>query len=158
MQFINIVYPASRDEVINMLSDNERVNKNVRFDESKGKPFVRILENPNGKIKISCQRVGGPTRDNGFIQGTTFKGRLVEKNGETRLKGVIITEPIYHLIFIALIAVFIIQCFKFRGFSVVPPILLLFDIFMFKNEFKKQGIIKRYLLRAARRFYENQPK
>ena len=156
MQFIEIDYPASRDEVIKMLSDNELVNKNVRFDESRGKPVVRILEKPNGKIKISCERVGGPTRDNGFIQGTTLKGRLIEKNGATRLKGVIITEPIYHLIFIALIAVFIIQCFKLRGFSVAPPILVIFDVFMFKNEFKKQGIIKRYLYRAARRFYEKQ--
>ena len=156
MQFVNIDYPASREEVIKMLSDNETVNKNVRFDESRGKPTVRLTEKPNGKIKISCERIGGPTRDNGFIQGTTLKGRLIEKDGVTKLKGVITTEPIYHIFFIALIVVFIIQCFRVGGFSVVPPILIIFDIFMFKNEFKKQGIIKRYLYRAVRRFHENQ--
>ena len=155
MQFVNIDFPASRSEVIKMLSDNERVNKNVRFDESRGIPSINILEKPNGKIKVGCKMIGGPTRDNGFIQGTTLRGKLVEKNGVTKLKGVITTEPIYHLVFIALIAVFLIQCFKLRGISVVPPILVIFDLFMFKNEFKKQGIIKRYLHRAARRFYEN---
>lgn len=154
MQFVNIDYPASRDEVLKMLSDNEKVNKNVRFDESRGKPVIRVLEKQNGRIKVSCERVGGPSRDNGFIQGTTLRGRLVEKNGVTKLRGVITTEPVYHMLFIALVVVFIIQCFKLRGISVVPPILVIFDIFMFKNEFKKQGIIKRYLLRAARRLQE----
>ena len=158
MQFINIEFPASRAEVVEMISDNERVNKNVRFDESRGKPVVKITEKAKGKIKISCQMIGGPTKDNGFIQGTTLKGKLVEKNGVTRLKGVITTEPVYHLAFLVLIALFIVQCFRLGGFSVVPPILVIFDLFMFKNEFKKQGIIKRYLHRAARRIYEAKEK
>jgi hypothetical protein len=156
MQFVNIDFPASRSEVIKMISNNERVNKNVRFDQRRGKPTVRVQEKANGKIKVYCEMIGGSTRDNGFIQGTTLRGKLVEKNGVTKLKGVITTEPIYHIAFIALIAIFIIQCFRLRGISVVPPILVIFDLFMFKNEFKKQGVIKRYLYRAARRFYENQ--
>ena len=158
MQFVNIDFPSSRSEVLELLSDNERVNKNVRFDKSRGKPAVRIAEKGNGKIKISCQMVGGPTKDNGFIQGTALRGKLVEKNGVTKLKGVIMTEPVYHLAFIALIVLFIVQCFRLKGISVVPPILVIFDLFMFKNEFKKQGIIKRYLHRAARRIYENKEK
>ena len=59
------------------------------------------------------------------------------------------------VIILVLIALFIVQCFRLRGISVVPPILVIFDLFMFKNEFKKQGIIKRYLNRAARRIYES---
>lgn len=156
MKFINIDFPASRADVVKLIADNELVNKNVRFDETRGKPAVRITDGANGKVKISCEMIGGPTKDNGFIQGTKFRGKLVEKNGVTKLRGVITTEPIYHLILIALVALFIVQCLRLRGFSVIPPILVLFDIFMFKNEFKKQGIIKRYLYRAARRFYENQ--
>ena len=99
--------------------------------------------------------IGGPTKDNGFFVGTYFSGRLSEKDGRTKLKGIITTAPIYHLFLIALVVVFIIQCFRLRGFSVIPPIIIIFDIFMFKNEFKKQGYIKRYLYRAARRMCEN---
>lgn len=158
MQFVNIDFAASRDEVIELLSDNERVNRNVRFDESRGKPVIRVTEKAKGKVKLSCQMIGGPTKDNGFIQGTTLRGKLVEKNGVTRLKGIVTTEPVYHLAFLALIVLFIVQCFRLKGISVVPPILVIFDLFMFKNEFKKQGIIKRYLHRAARRIYENKEK
>ena len=154
MKFINIDFPASKEEVLKMIKDNERVNQNVRFDDYKGKPLMKIKEKKNGKIKITCEMIGGPTKDNGFLVGTYFSGRLVEKNGKTNLKGVITTAPIYHLVLIALVAIFIVQCFKMKGFSVVPPIIVIFDIFMFKNEFKKQGYIKRYLYRAARRIYE----
>ena len=45
---------------------------------------------------------------------------------------------------------FIIQCFSVGGFSPIPVILLGFDIVMFKDEFRKQGIIKRYIFRALK--------
>ena len=156
MKFVNVDFPSSRDEAMSMICDNEKVNRNVRFDDYRGKPLMKIKDKGNGKMKITCEMIGGPTKDNGFFVGTYFSGKLVEKNGRTRLKGVITTAPIYHLALIALVAVFIIQCFKLRGFSVVPPIIVIFDIFMFKNEFKKQGYIKRYLYRAVRRMYEKQ--
>ena len=154
MKFVNMNFCAPKEEVLEILKDNERVNKNVRFDDYRGKPHMKIKEKINGKIKITCEMIGGPTKDNGFLVGTYFSGKLVEKNGRTRLSGVITTAPLYHLALIALVVVFIIQCFKLSGFSVVPPIIIIFDIFMFKNEFKKQGYIKRYLYRAARRLYE----
>ena len=154
MKFVNMDFPASREEVLQMLKDNERVNKNVRFDDYRGKPHMKIKEKKGDKIKITCEMIGGPTKDNGFLVGTYFSGKLVEKNGRTHLSGVITTAPLYHLALIALVVVFIIQCFKLSGFSVVPPIIIIFDIFMFKNEFKKQGYIKRYLYRTARRLYE----
>ena len=156
MQFLNIEYSASRAEVLKMLCDNERVNKNVTFDERHGKPLMRIKDNNNGKIRITCEMLGKPTKDNGFLVGTYFSGRLTEKNGVTRLKGTILTAPIYHLVLLAMIVVFIFQCIRMNGFSVIPIILVIFDIFMFKDEFRKQGYIKRYLYRAARRIHSEQ--
>ena len=156
MKLVNVEFPSSRDEAISMICDNEQVNRNVRFDDYRGRPLMKIKDKGNGKMKITCEMIGGPTKDNGFFVGTYFSGKLVEKDGRTRLKGFIATAPIYHLALIALVVVFIIQCFKLRGFSVLPPIIVIFDIFMFKNEFKKQGYIKRYLHRAARRMYEKQ--
>ena len=154
MQFINIDFDAPKSEVLAMIKDNERVNKNVRFDNDEIKPLMKIKEKENGKIKINCEMIGGPTKDNGFFVGTYFSGKLKEKNGVTKLKGVITTAPFYHLFLIVLIAVFIVQCFRLRGISFVPPLLVVFDLFMFKNEFKKQGYIKRYLYRASRRISE----
>lgn len=151
MQFINVEYPASCAEVLEILSDNERVNKNVTFDERRGKPLMRIKDKGRGKIKITCEMLERATKDNGFFVGTYFSGKLTEKNGVTRLKGIILTAPIYHLVLFAMIAVFIFQCIRMNGFSVIPIMLVAFDIFMFKDEFRKQGYIRRYIYRAARR-------
>ena len=154
MKFVNISFNAPRDEVLSILRDNERVNNKIRFDESRGKPFIKVKEKKGDRIRITCEYIGGPSKDNEFFVGTYFSGRLTEKNGVTRLRGHILTAPIYHLFMILLVVVFIIQCFKLKGFSVVPPILVIFDFFMFKSEFQKQGYIKRYLMRAARRIDE----
>lgn len=154
MKFINIDFPAKKDEVISMITDNEAVNKNVRFEEGKGKPFMKVKIKNNDKIRMTCEMLGKATRDNGFLVGTYFAGRLVEKSDKTVLKGVILTAPIYHLFMMILVVVFILQCFYLKGFSVIPILLVGFDIFMFKDEFKKQGYIKRYLHRAARRIWD----
>ena len=151
MKFVNVDFPASREEVISMISNNELVNQKVRLDESRGKPLITVSEKGKNRIKISCKYVGGPTRDNGFVQGTTLSGTLVEKDGITKLRGIITTEPVYHFFFLVMVVLFIVQCFRLRGISFLPPILIVFDIFMFKNEFKKQGYIKRYLYRVQRR-------
>ncbi len=154
MQFINIVYEASLTEVLKTLRDNEFVNHGVRFEEGRGVPHMRIKERKNGKINLTCELLGKATKDNGFLVGTYFSGKLTEENGVTRLKGIITTAPIYHAGLIALLGVFIYQCFYIGGFSVIPPILLVFDYFLFKEEFRKQGYIKRYLYRAARKIRE----
>ena len=151
MKLVDVTFTASRDEVLAMLRDNERVNEKVRFDESKGKPIVKIKEKKGDSINVTCEYVGGPSKDNGFLVGTYFSGRLTEKNGVTRLRGRILTAPLYHFFMMVLVVVFIIQCFKVKGFSVVPPILVVFDLFMFKSEFQKQGYIKRYFIRASKR-------
>ena len=97
MQFINIDFNAPKSEVLAMIKDNERVNKNIRFDDDQARPLMKIREKENGKIKINCEMIGGPTKDNGFFVGTYFSGKLKEKNGVTKLKGVITTAPIFHI-------------------------------------------------------------
>ncbi len=149
MKFINLTFPGTRDEVVKLLKNNEEVNAGVRFDE-RGKPLMKIKEKQNGKIRITCEMIGRPSKDNGFLVGTYLSGRLTEKNGQTQLKAYIATAPIYHLILIAMVVYFIIQCFTIGGFSVVPPILVVFDLMLFKDEFRKQGYISRYLYRTVR--------
>ena len=154
MQFINAEFCGTKEEVIDLLSNNELVNHKVKFDEKLGKPQMRIKEK-NGKIRITCEMIGGASKDNGFIIGTFCIGKLKENNGVTRLRGVVMTAPFYHLFLFAFLGIFIYQCIKNAGFSVIPLLAIGMSIFLFKNEFKKQGIIKRYVFRAARRMYES---
>ena len=98
--------------------------------------------------------MGRGTKDNAFLEGTYFIGRASEKNGRSSVRGIILTAPIYHLLFTALFVFFIIQCFSVGGFSPIPIILLVFDVFMFKDEFKKQGLIKTYIFRAFKCTYD----
>ncbi len=149
MKFINLTFPTTKDSVIELLKNNEEVNANVRFD-SRGKPLMKIKERKNGKIRITCEMLERPTKDNGFLVGTYFSGKLTERDGETRLKGYLVTAPIYHTILIGFFVWFIVQCFIVGGFSPVPPLLILFDVMLFKDEFRKQGYIARYLYRAVR--------
>lgn len=150
MKFVNIEFDSSKENVLSFISDNDRVNNNVRFGDDGVVPMMKV-KSAEKSIKITCELIGKNRKDNGFLVGTYFKGRIVEKSEKTYLKGVILTAPVYHAILMLLIAVFIVQCFKLGGLSVVPLFIVLFDVFLFKDEFKKQGIIKRYLLRAKRR-------
>ena len=103
---------------------------------------------PGEKIKIKCEYKGRARKDNGFLEGTYFFGRFYEKNGVTFMKGIILTAPIYHTVLLLLFAFFIYRCIALRGFSIIPISLVLFSVFMFFEEFKKQGIIKKYIFRA----------
>lgn len=151
MKFINIRCEATKERFLSQLSDNEGTNKNVKFDDEKrGKPYIRIKENGD-KLTVRCQYVGGTSKDNGFLEGTYFKGKIVEREGYSEIKGVILTAPIFHFIMLVLIGVFIYQCIRLGGISPVPICIVIFDIFMFWGEFHKQGIIERYIARAARR-------
>ena len=151
MKFISLDFPISKEETLALISDNARVNRNVNFDERRGKPLMKVKDKGEGKIKITCEMLERPTKDNGFLVGTYFTGKLTEKNGGTRLRGIIMTAPIYHLVLIALVVLFIVQCIYLKGFSVIPVIIVIFSLFMFKDEFRKQGYIARYLQRASRR-------
>lgn len=147
MKLVDFSIRKSKDDVISYVSDNKKVNDGVRFDDSKGRPFMRVKEN-SGKVRITCEMIGGPTKDNEFLVGTFFKGKIVEKDGITRLKGIILTSPIYHVIWFVLMAVMIWQCIEHVAISALPILFVAFEIMMFSKEFKKQGYIKRYLGRA----------
>ena len=150
MKFIRLKTHRTPEELLSMLSDNDKVNENVRFDSKRGTPHMKLKENKQ-KIRITCELVGGATKDNGFLVGTYFSGKIKVKNGETTLTGAILTAPIYHAILAVFVALFIVQCIVVKGFSVIPIFAVLFDILLFKEEFKKQGYIFRYIYRAQRR-------
>ena len=156
MKFINIRTPLPKDKLLKLLSDNEFVNDGVKFDEKLGKPRMHLKDNGDGRVRITCELTGRATKDDSFfLLGTYFKGKITESEEGTVLKGHIITAPIYHLVWIALVITFIVQCFRLGGFSVVPICLVAINMFMFWNEYKKQGLIERYLHRAIRRAIEN---
>jgi hypothetical protein len=150
MKFVNIETSHSKEELIALIKDNERVNPNMRADERRGKPVMKINEKGN-RIKIKCEMIGGASKDNGFLEGTYFKGKIKECDGYCEISGIAVTAPIFHFLMLVLIGVFIYQCITLGGISPIPICIVIFDIFMFWGEFKKQGIIERYIARAARR-------
>lgn len=158
MLFVNYKIKAPKDLVLKNLSDNERLIEEEKYDTSNGTPKLHVKQNGD-KIKIGCEMMGRATKDNGFLEGTKLRGTITEHDGITTVKGVIITAPIYHAFLLLLFAFFIYRCITLGGISVTPIILLVFSIFMFAGEFKKQGIIKRFLFRALKITYRelNQP-
>ena len=154
MKLIKLDSASPRAELLDIIRNSELVNERVRFNENKGKPTVHIKD--NGKmLRIKCEMVGGPTKDNGFLEGTYFVGSLKEKNGTSQLRGIILTAPIYHLFLALLFAFYIYRSAVDGVFNPVPIILLFFSILMFKGEFEKQGTIERYLKRAFKRSEAN---
>lgn len=150
MKLIDLSAECERARMLDIIRDSAFVNDRVQFDEKKGRPNIKVKEKGE-RITIKCEMIGGATRDNGFLIGTYFSGKLVEKNGVTRLTGIIVTDPIYHILLVALLALFVYQCIALGGFSPVPLILFAFGIFMMRNEYAKQGTIERYLSRAFRK-------
>lgn len=154
MKIVKLDSVASRNEVLDVIRNSELVNDRVKFDENKGKPTVHVKENGN-RLRIRCEMIGGPNKDNGFLEGTCFLGTLKESNGVTRLRGIIVTAPIYHTFLALLMAFYVYRCITLRGFNPVPLILFAFSMLMFKGEFEKQGTIERYLKRAFKRTAKN---
>ena len=150
MKLINLKSSTKREELVELIRNHELVNERVKFDDKKGKPIIFVKEKGN-TIRVKCQMTEGSVKDNGFLEGTFFIGRVSERSGTTSLKGVIVTAPIYHTILTIIMAIFVYRCISLGGFNPVPVIMLLFSIFMFKNEFEKQGVIERYLHRAVRK-------
>lgn len=156
MKFVRLECRVPRDELLGVIANSELVNDRVKFDEEKGRPLIH-LKTKNDRLKIKCEMVGGPTKDNGFLEGTYFLGKLTEREGVSCLRGVILTAPIYHTFIILLMALFVMRCIQLAAFNPVPIILLLFSLMMFKNEFEKQGTIERYLKRAVKRADKSNP-
>ena len=155
MKLLNIQTRLPKDKLLKLLADNDFVSGDVRFDEKLGRPFMHLKEKGDGKIRITCELTGRATKDDSFfLLGTYFKGKITETEDGAILKGHIITAPIYHLVWFGLVVLFILQCFKLGGFSVVPICLVAINLFMFWNEYKKQGLIERYIRRALIRAHE----
>lgn len=155
MLFVNYKINAQKSEVAKVLYDSNRVVEEERFDTKRGTPRIHIADKKNNFIKMKCEMTGRPTKDNGFLEGTYFFGRFSELNGVTSVSGIILTAPIYHFLFLLMFAFFIYQCIAVGGFSAIPIILVIFDAYMFKDEFRKQGIIKRYIFRTMKIVYAN---
>ena len=157
MLFLNYKIRAEKEELLSVLRDNNLVVEEEKFDTRRGKPRMHIKEKGN-ILKIKCELTERATKDNGFLEGTYFLGKISEKCGTTRLFGVILTAPIYHFLFLLLFGFFIYQCIAVGGISPIPIILVVFDGFMFYDEFRKQGLIKRYIFRAFKITYRNRNK
>ena len=153
MKFVKIRTRASSESILAMLFDNDRTNKGVRFDEKYGKPTFHLKEK-DGRLRLKCEYIGGASKDNAFLDGTAFRGKITERGGVTTVSGVITTAFIFHMLIAVLLGVFVYQCINLGGFNPTPLCLLAFDIFMYYKEFKKQGLIKRYIERAVRRCEE----
>ena len=152
MLFVNYKIGSPKEAVCKNLFDTERVESEEKYNTDKGTPKFHIKE--HGKfLRIKCEMTGGATKDNGFIGGTSFIGKVSEKDGKTRVRGLITTSPIYHLIFLGFFIAIICIGISIGGFSPTAIILLAFDILMFKDEFKKQPLIKRYIFRALKITY-----
>ena len=150
MKFVKTTLDVSKEQAISLLSDSKYVNENVKFYEDNRYPRMSLREKGQ-RIRLSCEIIGGAKKDNAFLEGTHLYGKIRETDGGVKLSGVIVTAPIYHLVLLIFMAIFIYQCFYFGGFSVVPICLLIFSLFMFKDEFKKQRMIYNYILRAKKR-------
>lgn len=153
MKFINVTTHHSSDELISFISDNDKVSSGVKFTDKKGgRPYMHV-KRKGDRLRIRCEMVGRPSKDNGFLMGTMFFGRVSEHDGITTLKGIITTSPIYHIVMLALIVVMIVQSIVAQSLYSIPLIVfaIAFEFLFFSDEFKKQGYISRYLERAVRR-------
>ena len=154
MKRIRLESELSRDHLLSVIENSELVNDKVKFDENKGRPRMIVKTNKD-RIRIRCEMIGGPTKDNGFLEGTYFVGKFMENGGKTTLKGVVLTAPIYHTILALILMIYVYRCITLVAFNPVPIILLIFSLMLFRSEFEKQGTIERYLTRAFRKAEEN---
>ena len=151
MKRLSVRTPLGREELLRMLRDAPRVNEGLTFDDREGSPTVQLKERGAEGLRMRCVMLGGASRDNGYVQGTFFRGRIRERDGEVSLSGWIMTEPVFHILWVALIAFFIVTCIQRTALSVVPICLIVFVFFMFRKEYRKQEYLRRYILRAVHR-------
>ena len=153
MLIVNHKIRAPRETVLQTLADSKTVVAEERLATEKGTPKLHH-QLKGDSLKMFCEMTGRPTRDRDYrYGGTRFIGRITERDGVTAIRGVIWTAPLCHLVLLVLFAYFIFKCISMGAFSIVPVCILVFDIFMFLDEFKKQGIIKRYIFRALKIVY-----
>ena len=150
MKLVHFKIDTTKEKFLDTVRDNRVVNEGMAPAEDGAVPTAEVKE---GKrlVRIRCRMVGGASRDNGFFFGTFFRGTLKEKDEGLYVRGWIVTEPIVHLIWLAIVVYFVIVCFQVGGISLIPIFLSLLLYFVFKPEYRKQNILFRYLIRAAKR-------
>ena len=151
MKFVSISVPSTREEFLATVKDNRLVNEGVRFPEGQGAPTAEVKAGKS-LVRIRCRMVGAASRDNGFLFGTALLGRIRERDGVTKLRGVIVTEPILHLLWLGILVYFVVTCIRLGAISPFPILLSLMFLLVFRSEYRKQEYLRRYLHRAARRF------
>ena len=147
MLFVNYDIAAPKEILLKKLLDNDTVVNEENYDTTNGKPKMHIKIKAE-RLKIKCEMIERATKDNGFLEGTYFLGSIKEKCGRSSVRGVILTAPIYHFIFLVLLSIVIYQSITMVAIPITAIFLVLFDLMMFKSEFKKQSLIKRYIFRA----------
>ena len=152
MKLVNYTINAPSEIFLKNLEKNTEIIEAEKLDVSNGKPKLHVKKKGES-LTIKCELTERATKDNAFLEGTYFKGRITERDGVTAVKGIILTAPIYHLFLIALTVFFIARCIALGGFAPTPVVLIGFSLLMFRGEFKKQGIIKRFIFRALKMTY-----
>ena len=66
------------DRILEVIKDSDFVNDRVKFEDNVGKPTLQIKQK-NNRIRMRCEMIGGPTKDNGFLEGTYFSGSIIIK-------------------------------------------------------------------------------
>ena len=149
MKLVSYRTTTKKEKLLSLIKDSNHVNERVKFDEKLGRPQMIVKEHKRS-FSLTCRYVGGNTKDNGFIIGTFFWGRIKEKNGETHLGGIILTAPIFYAAILGLLVFSIVRGIVMGAFNPIALIIAVFSFLMFRTEFKKQGVIDRYLARAIR--------
>lgn len=152
MLFVNYDISAPLENLISNIKDNDKVVAEENYDTKNGKPKMHIKQKA-GRLKIKCEMTELGTKDNGFLEGTYFLGSIKENSGRSSVKGVILTAPIYHFVFLVLLGIVIYQSITMVAIPITAIFLVLFDLMMFKGEFRKQSLIKRYIFRAFKITY-----
>ena len=153
MLFVNYDIEAPKELLLSKILNNDAVVEAENYDASNGKPKMHI-KNKAERLKIRCEMIERATKDNGFFEGTYFLGSVKERGGRSRVRGVILTAPIYHLVFLILLGIVVYQSIMMVAIPITAIFLVLFDLMMFRGEFKKQSLIKRYILRAFKLTYK----
>ncbi len=150
MKFVNFKIPTNREAVLSTVSDFRLVNQKLKSADGEPAPGVTVKKLGENLFRIRCNYIGGPTKDDGFVEGTFFLGFAKNVENGCRMKGIILTEPVFHVIFSVLFVFLLVKSIMASAIPVMPLCLLAFVIFMLRKEYKKQNMLYRYLVRAVK--------
>ena len=71
MRIVRLKTTVPAEEMRGILTDPDRVNRNVRFDEKSGTPKMKPSFRGD-RLRVKCEMMNRPTKDNGFLVGTYF--------------------------------------------------------------------------------------